>query len=212
MNFLPSDLDRVTDAVQEAERGTCGEIVPYIVPESDDYSEAVWRVAAISAAAVLVLLSVAQVIFDLELRLGIIATALITILFSLFCATLVAVVPSLKRRAAGRDLIARRTLQRAEEAFIAEEVFATADRIGILLFISLMEHRVIVLGDTGINQRVAPEEWSEVVTTITSAIGRNRTAEGIVEAIRQCSEILLARGFAAASPNPNELPDTLRRG
>lgn len=212
MTFLPSDLDRVMEAVQEAEQGTSGEIVPYIVPESDDYAEAVWRVAAVSAAAALVLLSVAQVAFDFELRLGIIGTALITILFSLFCATLVAVAPSLKRRAAGRALIARRTLQRAEEAFIAEEVFATTDRIGILLFISLMEHRVIVLGDTGINQRVAPEEWSEVVTTLTSAIGRGRTAEGIVEAIHQCSEILLARGFAAGTTNANELPDMLRRG
>jgi putative membrane protein len=212
ISFLPSDLDRIALAVQEAERGTCGEIVPYIVPESDDYAEAIWRAAALGASTMLVAMSIAQVAFDFRMRLGIIGVALATILFALLCATLVAFVPSLKRLAAGRDLLARRTLQRAEEAFIAEEVFATRERVGILLFISLLEHRVIVLGDTGINQRVASEEWSSVVATMVDAIRRRRTAEGITAAVHQCSEILVAHGFGAAPDDVDELRNELRKG
>ena len=212
MNLLPSDLDRVTHAVQEAERGTCGEIVPYIVPQSDEYAEAVWRVAALAAATILVAMAVAQVLFGFRMGLGIIGVGLVTILFSLFCVTIVEITPALKRLVAGRERIAHRTLQRAQEAFIAEEVFATADRVGILLFISLMEHRVIVLGDTGINQRVAAEEWSAVVTTLVDAIRRNQIADGIVAAVHQCSEILTRHGFAALPGDINELRDELRKG
>ena len=40
----------------------------------------------------------------------------------------------------------------AMAAFVEEEVFSTRDRTGILLFLSLFEHRVVVLGDSGINQ------------------------------------------------------------
>jgi putative membrane protein len=212
VKLLPSDLDRVTQAVQEAERGTCGEIVPYIVPASDEYAEALWRVAALAAATVLVAMAVAQVLFGFRLSLGTIGVALVTILFSLFCVTMVQITPALKRLAAGHALIARRTLQRAEEAFIAEEVFATTERVGILLFISLLEHRVIVLGDTGINQRVEAGEWNAVVTTIVDAIRRGHVTDGIVAAVQQCSEILTRHGFATLPGDINELRDELRQG
>ena len=37
---------------------------------------------------------------------------------------------------------------RAAQAFVSEEVFNTCDRVGVLIFLSIMEHRVVVLGDS----------------------------------------------------------------
>ena len=42
------------------------------------------------------------------------------------------------------------TRQRAENAFLEEEVFNTTQRTGIMIFISFFEHEVIVMADRGI--------------------------------------------------------------
>ena len=49
--FSPADLDAVRTAVGEAERRTSGEIVPYVVPASDAYLNALWKGAALGAVA-----------------------------------------------------------------------------------------------------------------------------------------------------------------
>ena len=50
------DLDHIQEAVGRAEERTAGEVVPVVVPRSDDYEEAVWRGAG--AAILLTLLVV----------------------------------------------------------------------------------------------------------------------------------------------------------
>src|SRR5918911_1382748 len=49
--FSDADSAAVRDAVAAAERGTSGEIVPYVVPASDDYASATWKGAALGALA-----------------------------------------------------------------------------------------------------------------------------------------------------------------
>ena len=47
------DLERIRQAVAEAERLTSGEIVPYVVPRSDTYDGIAWKGAGIAAALAL---------------------------------------------------------------------------------------------------------------------------------------------------------------
>ena len=47
--FSNSDLAAIRAAVEEAERSTSGEIVPYVVTASDGYPEAAWKGAALGA-------------------------------------------------------------------------------------------------------------------------------------------------------------------
>ena len=64
--------------------------------------------------------------------------------------------PPLRRALAGREAMARAVRRAAEAAFTREGVFETRDRTGILIFLSLLEHQVVVLPDTGIAAK-APE-------------------------------------------------------
>jgi putative membrane protein len=121
-------------------------------------------------------------------------------------------VPALRRLLAGEELIDRRVTQRALQAFIEEEVFATRERTGILIFLSLMEHEVRVLGDAGINARVAQAEWEEVVRLITQGMRRGRAAEGLVEAIAQCGALLERCGVARRADDTDELGNAPRTG
>lgn len=208
-----SDLDRVRLAVGEAERRTSGEIVPYVVERSGDYEVAVWRGA--SAAALLAMgIAVLLLQFYDGWGLGWLYTnwgmALLASLAGVVGAVLAASVAPLKRALAGREQMARKVHRRASLAFLEEEVFVTRERTGILLFVSLFEHRIEVLGDTGISEQVSDDEWIEIVDTIRTGIKGGHFADGLVEAVGMCGHLLEKKGLAVRHDDTDELPDDVR--
>lgn len=210
--FSPSDLERISQAVQEAERKTSGEIVPYVVDESDRYEEAAWRGGALFGAVALVCIAVLHLTSDTWHGLGPAEIGIMTIGAIGLGVMITHRFSSLKRLLAGNDLIEHRVAQRAAQAFIAEEVFQTKDRTGILLFLSLLERKVLAVGDSGINARVDHSEWEDVVTSITKGIGNGKAADGFIEAIGKCGALLQKRGVTRRAKDRNELSNKLRVG
>jgi putative membrane protein len=104
----------------------------------------------------------------------------------------------------------RRVHQRATEAFLSEEVFNTRDRTGILIFLSLLERKVLVLGDSGINARVQQSDWHDIVQRVVSGIRSGKPAEGLTDAIHQCGLLLQKHGIAIRPDDKDELSDSLR--
>lgn len=206
------DLEAIRAAVAEAEQRTSGEIVPYFVEESDAYPGALWKGTALGAFAGALL---AEGIYFLGDFWG----GLIPLWIALPAAAggalgflLTAYVPAVKRWMAGDALLDLRTRQRAEMAFLEEEVFLTRERTGILLFLSLFEHRVVVLGDSGINRKVEPGQWDGIVRTVVHGIRDGRPGEALASAIRQCGELLERHGLALRPDDRDELSNELRRG
>lgn len=208
-----AELERVRAAVAEAERRTSGEIVPYIVSRSGIYEVAVWR-GAVGAALLAMLAASAVGRFYEGWGLGWLYTgwgmALLVSGAGALGALLAAAVPALRRRLAGQARLARRVHHRACHAFLEEEVFNTRERTGILLFVSLFEHRIEVLGDRGISERVAPEEWEGLVETIRRGIRQGHLADGLVEAVETCGRLLEKRGVEVRPDDVDELPDDVR--
>ncbi len=207
-----SDFTKIEDAVREAERNTSGEIVPYVVARSDDYDEAEWRGGFLLGALTLVALDLVYEFASGWIAMSPTIIGLAALLAGAIGFLLVKFFSPLKRLLAGASQIERRVAQRASEAFLAEEVFRTRDRTGILLFVSLMEHRVVVLGDAGINAKVEESAWHDLVQRIVQGIRDGRTAEGFVSAIGECGNLLSRHGVTIRPDDTNELPDTLRRG
>jgi putative membrane protein len=116
----------------------------------------------------------------------------------------------LKRIFVGQEHLDRATRQRAETAFLQEEVFNTRHRTGILIFISFFEREVIVIADRGISKVVEQKEWDKLVKGITQNIRMGKVVEGISESIKRCGEILLEKGFIKTPDDVNELRDDLR--
>ena len=79
----------------------------------------------------------------------------------------------------------------------------------MLLFVSLFEHRVVVLADRGIDAHVGPEAWGAVDRAILAGLRRGSLREGLVEGIRLAGELLARHVPAPAERDPNELPDRL---
>lgn len=207
------DLDRIRRAVGRAEERTAGEIVPVVVPQSDDYKEAIWRGAG--AAVLLVLLAVLLTLrFYTGWGLGWLFAPWGVALSVLVAGTLGALfaryVYPLQRLLVGSERLDETVHRRALQAFVEEEVFDTRDRTGILLFVSLLEHRIEVVGDAGINRQVEPDDWAEVVARIQRGIQNDNLTEGLVEAIEMCGRLLERKGVDSRPDDENELTDTVR--
>lgn len=208
-----AELDRVREAVAAAEARTSGEIVPYIVGRSGTYGIAVWRAAAAGALlAAIVALAVAWLYngWGIGWLYSAWAMALVMTLGGTAGAFAAATVDPLRRRLAGSTRLDDRVHSRAAQAFVEEEVFDTRDRTGILLFVSLFEHRIEVVGDAGISAKVEPEEWAEVVALVRDGIRGGDLAGGLVRAIGKCGDLLHRSGVAVRRDDTDELSDEVR--
>ena len=207
------ELESIKRAVSRAEQRTSGEIVPYFVDRSDRYDITVWRGASLMAMIAIGIAAIFSVVYQgwglawLYTGQGI---AILTIVSGFIGALMGAYVPPLKRLLAGRDLIERMVHHRATRAFVEEEVFNTRDRTGILLFVSLLEHRIEVLGDEGINRRVTPEDWIDVVGKIRDGIRTKKVANGLIDAIELCGQLLERRGVEIQPDDTDELSNEVR--
>lgn len=215
MKKLLATLDeaRIRDAVANAEMRTAGEIVPYVVARSDDHDVAIWRGA--SALAVLGLAAVLLFVQFYEgWGFGWVYTSWGAVLIALVSGTLgafaTATFPPLRRWMAGTERLDRVVHHRAMRAFVEEEVFNTRDRTGILIFVSLLEHRIEVVGDAGINEKVDPDDWVNIVERIRRGIRNSNLTDGIVDAIGMCGRLLERSGVDIRPDDANELADRVR--
>jgi uncharacterized membrane protein len=96
--------------------------------------------------------------------------------------------------------------QRAEREFLRLGIQNTAGRTGVLIMISLREHRVCVKADQAIHKLVGEAAWQSAVDTIVAGIKAGRQAAGICDAVAQVGEVL-ARHFPRQVDDVDELPN-----
>jgi uncharacterized membrane protein len=98
------------------------------------------------------------------------------------------------------------TLERAREIFQELGMTRTKQRNGVLIYLSLLDHRFAVLGDQGIYEKVGGGFWNDVVADMKSFFRRGEFAEGLRAAIHQVGE-KLKTNFPWEGGDINELPD-----
>ena len=194
-------FDAIERAVTEAERRTSGEIVPMIVDQSHDYA----GVRAASAALIAFGLGVALLASPLDPVLWLPPLQILSFAGGYWLSG---------RRALLRHLIPDRRRRSFVErgarlAFLEQGLVETRDRTGILIYLSLLEHRVEVLADRGIDQHVESDTWNAVVDTVLAGIRERRAEEGLRDAIRQCGD-LLAESFPPRPDDTDELANRPR--
>ena len=205
--FTTEELSRIQTAVAAAELGTSGEIVPVFAETSGGYAEAPWKAGVLSGvlgvAGAWFLFPEALVAGELRLLLAFAAP---------FGAGFAAAIlwPSFHRLFTSAASMEAQVEVRAEAAFTREQLFATRDRTGILIYVSFLEQRVRVLADSGIHARVKPGTWDGVVARVVAGMKAGRPTDGIVDAVGLCGELLRQHGFVARPDDTNELPDGLR--
>jgi len=212
--FSDDDRRRIADAIEAAEAATAAEIVPVVVVQSDPYPAARWRGGVLGAllvgsVAALLWTGVAPVLRPYVTPLTVLAAALGV---GLVGAVAAGALPPLMRALTPADEMRRSVYRRAVEAFLNHELFATDDRSGVLLFVSLNEHRIEVLADRGIDARVDASAWTDVTDHIRRGIEEDRLLRGLLDGIERCGAVLEEHGLEARPDDEDELANRLRRG
>jgi putative membrane protein len=200
--FSAEERARIEAAVQEAETRTSGEIVPMVVDESFDYPRAEIMGGGLFALAAAVTLSWAFGNASVWVFLP-----LFVLLYFPF-KLLIRSTPALRLRLIPPAEIDAEVEEKALVSFLEHGLHRTRQETGILILISLFEHRVRILADRGISAVVEQREWDNIVTQITAGIHAGETAEALCDAIRRCGDLLQSR-FPAGDDNRNELPNSI---
>ena len=221
MNQLSeADHKLVTAAVREAEKTTDGEIVTIITGFSDKYHDAGlhWAIGILF----LFLSSLAIVPGFYQSLLNnwfsgwghdFTAPELMSIVFIisviLFLAMrfLFAWMP-LRLAVTPKSTKQRRVRKRAIDYFKVGAEHRTVGLTGILIYVSLGEHRAEIVADEAIVDKVAPEVWGEAMVALIDEIRAGRPGEGMAAAVRHVGAVLQEH-FPKSHDNPNELPDRL---
>jgi putative membrane protein len=196
----PAARQRLETVIGEIERTTVGELVLAVVPACDEYGSVGWRLGVVLAA----LAFTALAIFAPPERLWLLLAAEGA---GLLAGHGFARIDAVRRHLLPDALVEARVAERARRVFAEHGLTRTAGRTGVLLFVALLERRVVVLADEGIHRVLDPDErWQDVVDLAVAGMREGRAAEGLEAALRRCGAIL-ARHAAATSANPDELPN-----
>jgi len=216
LRLSEADLASIRQAVQDAERKTDGEIALAATPESSDYSFfELFASVVLGAVCFALLLPFHDFVTALVDRqfwqapawyvpacYGAVSFAVIALFF------MFANIPAIDRLAVPKAAMRKAVYERALRHFVESGVYATRDRTGILVFISLLEHEVRIIADSGINAKIGQDEWDRIASLVASGVKTGKTAGALSEAVAECGT-LLAKYFPAKDENPNELADGL---
>ncbi len=205
-----AEQERIRQAVRQAELVTKGEIVPMIVQASARYREAGYRTGLMLALLSLALLLTIEIYWlPWGWHAGNAGWLLLAVVVSYGLGQGLGRAPMVIRLVTSRERLAHKVALRAEQAFYKHGLHHTQGRTGVLIFVSLLERRVQVLADKGINDHVPVGTWDGLVNGIIDGIKTGQATDAICAAIAKCGVLLAQLSPAGSGDNPNELSDSL---
>jgi putative membrane protein len=200
--LTPADLDAITCAVAEAEKGTSGEVVVAIRRCSGNYRDVDYLCGALLAfAALLVALFAPWDVHEAYLSFE------VPILFVV--GAWVSAMTPLRRWLTSSARRARQVQDAAAAAFVEEGVLLTSGRTGVLVYWSLLERRIHVLADVAVMAAVPADEWNALLFQVKKAVLNPHPVTPLVAELNALGQ-MLSRYLPAAACNPDELPNQPR--
>ena len=200
--FTPEERERVRAAVAKAEGSTSGEIVTMAVDASDSYREAEILGAVLLSGLLSVIIAVAIH------HVTIWSYIPLVMLFYFPSWYLFRHVQRLKLPFAGRRRVAEAVRERAVRAFYEKGLYRTREETGILIFMSLLERKVWILGDRGINERIDSRFWQDLAAQLARGLREESACEALCTVVAGCGAEL-ARHFPRRADDLNELRDEM---
>lgn len=97
-------------------------------------------------------------------------------------------------------------LSRAIKVFERLGMHKTAHRNGVLIYVSVSDHKLAVIGDKGIHEKVGDAYWRDLVGAVRERLRQRRSREGLEHAIVEVGRTL-GHHFPRRPDDTNELPD-----
>ncbi|QCK15111.1 TPM domain-containing protein [Mangrovivirga cuniculi] len=208
--FNKEQEEKILKAIRDLENNTSGEFVPYISKKSDDYDEGTWFLATVLALVIFAFTAVASYLWLIPTQITFFELGLYSLILMGFGILLAKFSIPVRLLFVSLDKKYERVVSAAETAFLEEEIFNTDHRTGILLYISVAEKQVLIMGDSGINSQVKFEDWKEIVEIVVEGIKKKDLANSMVKAIQRSENLLKEHKFPASQSPENEISDRIR--
>ena len=213
------DHKRVSEAIALAEQRSDGEIIAVATDYSDKYHDAALHYAVLAVMVMLATVWAWPGLLDwwhnvlvggwaeptMRSRYGLLfffalAKFLGVLLILRYMPLRLALVPGSTKT--------RRVRRRAIDIYKAGAERRTIGRTGILIYLSMGEHRAEIIHDDAITEVVGPETWGEAMAALLVPVKDGRIVDGIVAAIAEIGSVLETH-FPKSSEDTNEIPDKL---
>lgn len=208
--FTGEEQQRITRTIHAVEQQTTGEIVPMVVSSSHAYPEAVITGAALLALPAALLAAFATSVL-LWWRGEVLWLFLLYFPLFFLAARPLMRYPALLRLCIGRQRAEEEVERAALTHFHAEGLQVTRDATGVLIYISVLERKVWILGDRGINEQLEPQVWQTFVDRLVRGIRGNRQCESLCAVIAEIGGLLHTH-FPPKADDRNELSDLMIAG
>ena len=216
INFKKDDLKKISSAVKEAESKTSGEIATAIIKESYNYAvyELLFAVIIGFIYFVVMMFFVGNIENQLQSLFWDYHIGHLLIFYGFSTFLVIALfyflgnISTIDRLIVSKKIRQQKVKERALRHFMESGVYNTKDRTGILIFISILEKRVELLADSGINEKIPPEKWQSIVDNIIKGIKKKNVTSHLIKSINKCGE-LLTQHFPIQPDDINELPDEI---
>ncbi|MFO0978149.1 MAG: hypothetical protein U0996_17210 [Planctomycetaceae bacterium] len=216
MMLSEADRSKITQAVVKAESVTNAEFVPVIARDSGRYDRAediagVWGAMLVSAALLWFwpYESSEHGSWGPDPRYFLIGRVVLGILFGFLCGVWLShVSPGLRRLFIPRREIDDEVARAARMVFFDQRIHHAPGRAGLLIYVSVFEHRAFLLADERLLAACGQAQLDEWCQTLTNQLKRTSIANAISSLLELASTQLAAK-LPRSSDDRNELSDAV---
>jgi putative membrane protein len=215
--FAQEEVKNIEATIGEIEKMTCAEMIPVVATASGRYDRSEDLFAFLLS---LLVLGAAWVWFQeaaptqalwsdgLVLKLNLPIVLMILVVSFFIGIAMASRFPQLRLPFISKREMCEEVERRARETFQRLKIRNTKNSSGVLLYVSLYEHIVHVVGDDNINAKLSQSDWQTLCDTIVSGFKKGKPDEGMRRGILRGGK-LLAQHFPIKPNDKNELPNKL---
>lgn len=207
MVLTAQERQEINDLARQFEAATGAQAVAAIVGKADDYPDIPWK--AFALGAVLAALAVggdgfirpAWASLHTPLR-----DVIVILVAGVLCCVAAISIPAFGRLFLNRDRARAEVRQYAQGIFLQREVFATAERVGIVILVARFERRIVILPDRGIARHVSAREMDEIIAVMAPHLAQAQPVQAFRSGFDALDALLKTKGVQPAR-HGNELAD-----
>ena len=198
-----AEAREVEAAVARVERQSAAEVVVAVLPQSGDY----WQGRVLLALCWGLGGSFAFLHYEpwREPALGLLVGLVVGVVVFWLSR-----IPALQRRLVSPAVAEQAVNARAFQLFAERGLQGTREHTALLIFVSELEHRVVVLGDRTLDSRIGQKGWDDYVALLVQQIRAGQAKAGLLTVLERLAPVL-AELAPRRDDDTNELPDAVVR-
>lgn len=200
--FNDSFKDKLYDIISEIENNSLVEVVTIIKQESGNYKDTGFLVSSITTGIILTFLMLVPIdINPYLIYIFTIISFVMTYLLVMNISGLLRLFISTKRQTRNVEIMSRATFQKGG-------IRHTQAQTGVLFYISILEQKVAIVADKGIEKNVPIEEIETIQTEFDKCFSSPNISANVLDALLN-TKAIFNQYVPPVENDINELPDNL---